>query len=66
VKINILRKIVEQFRFIYKIIFVVYIEGAFVCVMNEQCNYKNLDTFTAYPKFVADRSDQSQKRALHM
>jgi len=31
VKINILRKIVHQFCFIYNNIFVVYIEGAFVC-----------------------------------
>jgi hypothetical protein len=53
---NIIRKIVHQFGFIYKIVFVVYIEGAFVGVVNEQRNYIILDKLTAYPNFVENSS----------
>jgi hypothetical protein len=57
---------VHQFGFIYKILFVVYIEGAFVGVMNEQCNHIILDKLTAYPKFFANRSSELDQRALHI
>ena len=33
----------------FKVVFVVYIEVAFVGVMNEKCNYIILHTLTAYP-----------------
>jgi hypothetical protein len=57
---------VHQVGFIYKIVFVVYIEGAFVGVMNKQCNYIILGKLRAYPKFVSDRSNQLDQRAFHM
>ena len=50
----------------FKVVFVVYIEVAFVGVMNEQCNYIVLDKLTAYPKFVADSSSQLDQGALHI
>jgi hypothetical protein len=50
----------------FKIVFVVYIEGALVGVVNEQCSYIILDKLRAYPKFVADRSSQLDQRALHI
>ena len=52
--------------FYLKIEFVVYIEGAFVCVMNEQYNYIIIDTLTTYSKLVADRSGHLDQRALQM
>jgi energy-converting hydrogenase Eha subunit C len=57
---------VHQVGFIYKIVFVVYIEGAFVGVMNEQCNYIILDKLIAYLKLVADRSSHSEHGALQI
>jgi hypothetical protein len=49
---NIIRKIVPHVGFIYKIVFVVYIEGAFVGVVNEKRNYIILDKLAAYPNLV--------------
>jgi hypothetical protein len=62
---NILKKIVHRVGFIYKIVFV-YIEGAFVGVVNEQRNYIILDKLAAYRKFVTNCSSQLDQRALQI
>jgi hypothetical protein len=66
ININILRIIVNQVGFTYKIVFVVYIKFAFVVVMNEQCNYIILDKLASHLKLVADRSSHSEHRALQI
>jgi hypothetical protein len=50
----------------FKIVIVIYIEVAFVGVMNEQCNYIILDKLTAYRHLVADRGSHLEHRAIHI